>query len=86
MSFATLSPQPNTTSVVKSTAPFTLSQSVTATGLNSAALGVNYTAFSGVTPQTPQGITPEPSTFAIAGLGALGMIGYGLRRRKALGA
>ena len=25
---------------------------------------------------------PEPSTFAIAGLGALGMIGYGLRRRK----
>jgi len=29
---------------------------------------------------------PEPSTMAIAGLGALGMIGYGLRRRKALGA
>jgi len=28
---------------------------------------------------------PEPSTMAIAGLGALGMIGYGLRRRKALG-
>ena len=30
--------------------------------------------------------TPEPSTMAIAGLGALGMIGYGLRRRKAMGA
>jgi hypothetical protein len=30
--------------------------------------------------------TPEPSTMAIAGLGALGMIGYGLRRRKAKGA
>jgi PEP-CTERM motif len=29
---------------------------------------------------------PEPSTLAIAGIGALGMIGYGLRRRKALGA
>jgi len=29
---------------------------------------------------------PEPSTMAIAGIGALGMIGYGLRRRKALGA
>jgi len=29
---------------------------------------------------------PEPSSLAIAGLGALGMIGYGLRRRKALGA
>jgi len=31
-------------------------------------------------------IVPEPSTLAIAGLGALGLIGYGLRRRKALGA
>jgi len=29
---------------------------------------------------------PEPSSMAIAGLGALGMIGFGLRRRKALGA
>jgi len=29
---------------------------------------------------------PEPSSMAIAGLGALGMIGYGLRRRKARGA
>ncbi|MGC8641282.1 MAG: PEP-CTERM sorting domain-containing protein [Isosphaeraceae bacterium] len=26
---------------------------------------------------------PEPSTMAIAGLGALGLIGYGLRRRRA---
>jgi len=31
-------------------------------------------------------VVPEPSTMAIAGLGALGLIGYGLRRRKALGA
>jgi len=31
-------------------------------------------------------IAPEPSSMAIAGLGALGMVGYGLRRRKALGA
>jgi hypothetical protein len=30
--------------------------------------------------------SPEPSSMAIAGLGALGMIGYGLRRRKAKGA
>lgn len=29
---------------------------------------------------------PEPSTMAIAGLGALGFIGYGLRRRKATAA
>jgi len=27
-------------------------------------------------------INPEPSSFAIAGLGALGLIGYGLRRRS----
>ena len=31
---------------------------------------------------TAQSITPEPSTLAIAGLGALGMIGYGWRRRR----
>ena len=29
---------------------------------------------------------PEPSTMAIARLGALDMIGYGLRRRRVLGA
>jgi len=29
---------------------------------------------------------PEPSSMAIAGLGALGMIGYGVRRRKVMGA
>jgi len=29
---------------------------------------------------------PEPSTMALAGLGALGFIGYALRRRKARGA
>jgi hypothetical protein len=32
-------------------------------------------------PLTPG--TPEPSTLAIAGLGALGFLGYSLRRRKA---
>jgi hypothetical protein len=31
-------------------------------------------------------VVPEPSTFALAGLGALGLIGCGLRRRQALGA
>jgi len=36
-------------------------------------------------PAAPHAV-PEPSTLAIAGLGALGMIGYGLRRRKVLGA
>jgi len=36
-------------------------------------------------PTTIQGV-PEPSSLAIGGIGALGLIGYGLRRRKALGA
>jgi hypothetical protein len=31
-------------------------------------------------------VVPEPSSLAIAGIGALGLIGFGLRRRKALGA
>jgi hypothetical protein len=31
-------------------------------------------------------LVPEPSTMGLAGLGALGLIGYGLRRRKASGA
>jgi PEP-CTERM motif len=40
------------------------------------------------TVSTPTGLaaTPEPSSLVLGGLGALGMIGYGLRRRKALGA
>jgi len=64
-------------------------------------IGTNATAFqtgtvgvidgvpaslSGFEPLGPAGMVPEPSTLAIAGLGALGMIGYGLRRRKVLGA
>lgn len=31
-------------------------------------------------------IVPEPSSFLVAGIGAFGLIGYGLRRRKALAA
>jgi len=48
---------------------------------------IDATTSSNLTFQPVQPPTaPEPSTLAIAGLGALGMIGYGLRRRKALGA
>jgi len=39
-----------------------------------------------ITITTTATAVPEPSSMAIAGLGALGLIGYGLRRRKALGA
>lgn len=34
----------------------------------------------------PVNVVPEPSSMLIAGVGALGLIGYGLRRRKAVGA
>jgi PEP-CTERM motif len=48
-----------------------------------------FTDFTGNDDNTASAVvtsTPEPSTMAIAGLGALGMIGYGLRRRKGKGA
>jgi len=59
---------------------YSLSQTVTLSGAVSTASSFNFGGTSSVT------AVPEPSSMAIAGLGALGMIGYGLRRRKALGA
>jgi len=59
-------------------ATYPLSSTLTLTAGDSANINVN-----GSTTVTA---VPEPSTMAIAGLGALGMIGYGLRRRKAMGA
>jgi hypothetical protein len=58
---------------------YTLGQTVTLSGLNAGAGGFSYGGTSSVT-------APEPSSLAIAGIGGLGLIGYGLRRRKALGA
>ena len=52
-------------------------------------LGNVHAGNDAVSPSAPSdepAVVPEPSTLAIAGLGALGMIGYGLRRRRALGA
>jgi len=42
----------------------------------------------GTVPGPTGGLTsvPEPSSLVVAGIGALGMLGFGLRRRKALGA
>ena len=57
---------------------YTLGQTLTLTGLNSGA-SANFGGTSSVA-------VPEPSTLTIAGIGGLGLIGYGLRRRKALGA
>jgi hypothetical protein len=61
------------------TGTYTLSQTVVLTGINVGASGFNFGGTSDVT------ATPEPSTMALAGLGALGLIGYGVRRRKAMG-
>lgn len=47
---------------------------ITLAGGSSVTITVNTTA-----------VTPEPSSFALAGVGGLGLIGYGLRRRKARG-
>lgn len=63
---------------------YSLAQSIKLSGITGNAggtvEGLNVTGNSGVTP------TPEPSTMALTGLGALGLAGYGLRRRKVLGA
>jgi len=49
--------------------------------------GTGNLSIAGYAPSGPNiNSVPEPSSLAIAGLGALGMIGYGVRRRKALGA
>jgi hypothetical protein len=46
---------------------------------------INFSSSTTLT-NIPLNAIPEPSSLAIAGVGALGMIGFGLRRRKALGA
>jgi len=70
--------------------PFTPTKPFSMTLVDPITLGNNTSATlkldATFTPSNVTSTTPEPSTLAIAGLGALGMIGYGLRRRKALGA
>jgi len=56
---------------------FSMTQVLTIT-LNSLDDRTNYSTSMILTP------VPEPSTLVLAGLGGLGLIGYGLRRRKAL--
>jgi hypothetical protein len=56
---------------------YSLSQQIVLSNLNMGAASFNFGGTSTVTP------VPEPSTLAAAGMGALGLIGYGLRRRKA---
>jgi hypothetical protein len=68
------------TAPVTGTGTYNLSQSITVSGITSVGNSpVNVTGTSTVAN------LPEPSSMALAGLGALGFIGYGLRRRKASG-
>jgi len=74
------SPGLNSVVMANPAGSYTLSQTLTLTGLTmSSSTPFNFGGTSSV-------LAPEPSSLAVAGLGALGMIGYGLRRRKALGA
>jgi len=72
-------------SIASLSAPFTIKETF-AIVLNGRQDQINFSSSTTLTQTTTQQVVPEPSTLAIAGLGALGMIGYGLRRRKALGA
>jgi hypothetical protein len=48
--------------------------------------GPTTMSVSGNASASPSSVIPEPSSFLIAGIGGLGLIGYGLRRRRTLGA
>jgi hypothetical protein len=60
-------------------APFSIEETLSVT-LNKLNDQINYSSSTTLS-QVAVGV-PEPSSMAIAGLGALGMIGYGIRRRK----
>jgi len=47
---------------------------------------INFSSSTILSNDNTTAVVPEPSGLAVAGIGALGLIGYGLRRRKALGA
>jgi hypothetical protein len=70
----------NSTGMANPGPGYSLSEQIVLTGINPSAAGFNFGGTSSVTS------VPEPTSLAIAGIGGLGLIGYGLRRRKALGA
>jgi len=71
----------NSVAVPNTAGSYTLSQTVTLSGLVDSNPGAPFN-FGG----TSSVLAAEPSSLAFAGLGALSMIGFGLRRRRALGA
>ncbi len=83
---AFLDDQPLTVGTV--TAPFSLTEQFAITlggtvgGVPNSGGEIELTTVTQLSPTS----VPEPSSLVLAGIGALGMIGYGLRRRKARGA
>ncbi len=61
--------------------PFTAGSSYSMTLIGTVTVSPNATSTDKISVDYTT-VVPEPSTMAIAGLGALGMIGYGLRRGK----
>jgi len=59
-------------------APFNMVETL-AVVLNALNAKINYSSSTTLTPNTA---VPEPSTLAVAGIGSLGLIGCGLRRRR----
>jgi hypothetical protein len=70
------------TGAFTATSPYSLTETLVLTfsGAGSVLVSLSSDSSAGFT------AIPEPSTMAIAGLGSLGFIAYGLRRRKASGA
>jgi PEP-CTERM motif len=66
----------------------TLIVSTNALAFGAGFVGVQDGSSAGANALAPTAVAavPEPSSLAIAGIGALGLIGFGLRRRKAMGA
>jgi hypothetical protein len=73
-----------TTLVARTMADYAIANE-TMISINTAGGTTAVVSMNGTTTIT-SGIVPEPSSMMLAGIGGLGLIGYGLRRRKALGA
>jgi hypothetical protein len=72
-------------SIASLSSPFSVAETIDVK-LNSMGDKINYASSTKLSQTIPQSVVPEPSSLAIAGIGALGLIGYGLRRRRAVGA